>query len=88
MIPMNQYKSARTEADHIAGLMRAALIRAGLSEEDASRVRGLVTGNGRAYVEVGVLRVAAANTLLEALPLAGATHTNSGDAPTLRAKSF
>lgn len=88
MIPMDQYKSARTEADHIAGLMRAALIRAGLSEDDASRVRGLVTGNGRAYVEVGVLRVAAANTLLEALPLARVSHTNADDARTLPAESF
>ncbi|MGR8010375.1 hypothetical protein [Streptomyces hypolithicus] len=88
MIPMAQYKSARAEADHIAGLVRAALIRAGLSEDDASRVRGLVTGSGGAYVEVGTFRDGAAIKLLEALPPARVAPEDSDDCPKLPAESF
>ncbi|MEC4015160.1 hypothetical protein [Streptomyces sp. H27-D2] len=82
---MAQYKSAWAEADHFAGLIRAALIRAGLSEDDASRVRGLVTGTGCVYVELGTFRVGAATKLLEALPLARVAPENS-DGPKLPAQ--
>ncbi|RPK81424.1 hypothetical protein EES45_10875 [Streptomyces sp. ADI97-07] len=70
MIPMDQYKSARAEADHVAGLLRAALMRAGIPELERSRVRGLVTGSGRVYIEIGALRTGSAVKLCEALPLA------------------
>lgn len=50
---MDQYKSARAEAEHTAALLRAAMQRAGLPEHEAARVRVLVTGKGRAYVEIG-----------------------------------
>ncbi|MHC3815885.1 hypothetical protein [Streptomyces sp. DT9] len=83
MIPMDQYKSARTEADHVAGLLRAALVRAGIPELEASRVRGLVTGSGRAYIELGALRVGSAVKLCEALPLA-----RTSAPPVLPADSF
>lgn len=81
MIPMAQYKSTRAEADHVAGLIRAALIRAGLTEDDASQVRSRVTGSGRAYVELGAFRIGAATKLLEALPLARVAPENAGDLP-------
>lgn len=67
---MDQYKSARAEAEHTAALLRAALQRAGISEDQASRVRPLVTGKGRAYVEIGALPIGSAVKLLNALPLA------------------
>ncbi|MFJ6573880.1 hypothetical protein ACIQNU_41455 [Streptomyces sp. NPDC091292] len=66
---MDQYKAARAEADHLAALMRAALIRVGVPEAEVSRVRGFVTGSGRAYIELGALRVESAVRLREALPL-------------------
>lgn len=83
MIPMDQYKSARAEADHVAGLLRAALMRAGVPEGEAARVRGLVTGSGRAYIELGALRMGTAVKLCEALPLslASATSEPPTDAP-------
>lgn len=87
MIPMREYKSARAEAEHTAALLRAALMRAGISEEQASRVRALVTGKGRAYVEVGALPVGSAVKLLNALPLALAEGA-PGDGPTLPAEAF
>ncbi|MFG2650209.1 hypothetical protein [Streptomyces sp. NPDC048436] len=68
---MDQYKSARAEADHVAALLRFALMRAGVPEGEAARVRGVVTGSGRAYVELGALRMGSAVKLCEALPLAG-----------------
>ena len=34
MIPMDQYKSARAEAEHIAALLRVALTYAGVPESD------------------------------------------------------
>lgn len=70
MIPMAEYKSARAEAEHTAALLRAALKRAGVPEEESARVRALVTGKGRAYVEIGALPVGSAVKLLNALPLA------------------
>jgi hypothetical protein len=70
MIPMAEYKSARAEADHTAALLRAALMRAGVPEREAARVRGLVTGSGRAYIELGALHISNAVKLCEALPLA------------------
>ncbi|UQA95083.1 hypothetical protein [Streptomyces halobius] len=85
---MAQYKSARAEVDHIAALVRAALIRAGLSEDDVSQVRGRVTGNGRAFVDVGALRVGAAAKLLEALPPARVSPEKADDGPRLPAESF
>ncbi|MEV3855975.1 hypothetical protein AB0J38_16825 [Streptomyces sp. NPDC050095] len=86
MIPMEPYKSARAEADHIAALLRAALIRAGVSEAQASRIRPLVTGTGRAYVELGAFRMTDANKLLEALLLASAPKPD--DSSGLPAESF
>jgi hypothetical protein len=80
---MDQYKSARAEADHVAALLRAALVRAGVPEGEAARVRGLVTGSGRAYIELGALRMGSAVKLCEALPLARA-----GTTATLPAESF
>ena len=88
MMPMPQYKSARAEADHLAALLRAALTRAGLPDADVSRVRGLVTGSGRAYVEVGALRITTALTLLDALPPARDTAPNPDDGPRRPAESF
>lgn len=85
---MAQYKSARAEVEHIAALVRAALIRAGLSEDDVSQVRGRVTGNGCAYVDMGVLRVGAATKFLEALPLARVGPENADEGPRLPAESF
>ncbi|MBC9727669.1 hypothetical protein [Streptomyces sp. TRM68367] len=70
MIPMDQYKSARAEAEHTAALLRAALQRAGIPEHQAARVRALVTSKGQAYVELGALPVGSAVKLLNALPLA------------------
>lgn len=70
MIPMAEYKGARSEAEHTAALLRAALTRAGISEREAARVRALVTGKGRAYVEIGALPVGSVVKLLNALPLA------------------
>jgi hypothetical protein len=67
---MAQYKSARAEAEHTAALLRAALQRAGVTEDEAARVRALITGKGRAYVEIGALPVGSAVKLLNALPLA------------------
>ena len=88
MIPMPQYKRARTEADHLAAPLRAALTRAGLPDTEASRVRGLVTGSGRAYVEVGALHIATARKLLDALPPARPAAPNPDDSPRLPAESF
>lgn len=70
MIPIDQYKSARAEAEHTAALLRAALQRAGIPEREAARLRPLVTSKGRAYVEIGALPIASAVKLLNALPLA------------------
>ncbi|MFD9486560.1 hypothetical protein [Streptomyces sp. NPDC059991] len=67
---MGQYKSALAEAEHTVALLRAALQRAGVPEHEVSRVRALVTGKGRAYVEIGALPVGSAVALLNALPLA------------------
>lgn len=69
MIPMARYKSARAEAEHIAALLRAALMRVGIPETQVSRVRPLVTATGRAYVELGAFRIGDAGRLLDALPL-------------------
>ncbi|MFR0353745.1 hypothetical protein [Streptomyces sediminimaris] len=69
---MDQYKSARAEAEHVAGLLRAALTRAGVPEAEAARVRPLVTSTGRAYVELGAFRVGTASKLLDDLPLSTA----------------
>ncbi|MER6524059.1 hypothetical protein [Streptomyces sp. NPDC001508] len=68
MIPMDQYKSARAEAEHTTALLRAALQRAGLPAHEAARVRALVTGKGRAYAEIGALPIDSAVKLLNALP--------------------
>lgn len=68
MIPMSQYKSALAEAEHTAALLRAALQRAGVPEHEVSRVRALVAGKGRAYVEIGALPIGSAVALLNALP--------------------
>ncbi|GAA2450159.1 hypothetical protein GCM10010388_44400 [Streptomyces mauvecolor] len=68
MISMEQYKSSLAEADHVADLLRAALMGAGVPEEEVVRVRALVTGSGRAYVELGALRTTSAVKLCEALP--------------------
>ncbi|MCX4585299.1 hypothetical protein [Streptomyces sp. NBC_01481] len=69
---MAQYKGSRAEAEHTAALLRAALMRAGIPEGGAAQVRALVTGKGRAYVEVGALPLGSAvkllNALSEALP--------------------
>ncbi|WP_149180231.1 hypothetical protein [Streptomyces sp. TRM49041] len=67
---MDQYKSARAEAEHTAALLRAALRRAGIPEYEAARVHPMVTRNGRAYVEIGALSIGSAAKLLNALPLA------------------
>ncbi|MFG2894993.1 hypothetical protein [Streptomyces sp. NPDC048248] len=69
MIPMKDYKSARAEAEHVAALLRAALQRAGVPETAVSSIRPLVSGTGRAYVEMGALRLGDATRLLDALPL-------------------
>ncbi|MFI1105624.1 hypothetical protein [Streptomyces melanogenes] len=69
---MEQYKSTLAEAEHIAALLRVALARAGVTEAQAARVRPLVTGAGRGYVELGALHVKDAHRLLDALgPAAG-----------------
>lgn len=74
MISMEQYRSALAEAEHTAALLRAALRRTGVPEQEVSRVRGLVTGRGRGYVEIGALSVGSAAVLLDALaPVAGAS---------------
>ncbi|GGJ55412.1 hypothetical protein GCM10010121_077520 [Streptomyces brasiliensis] len=86
MIPMTQYKSARAEAEHTAALLRAALQRVGLPEEETARVRALVTGRGRAYVEVGALPLGSAVKLLNALPLA-LVMDRADDAPGLPAEA-
>ncbi|WHM38071.1 hypothetical protein [Streptomyces sp. BPTC-684] len=67
MISMENYKSTLAEAEHIAAVLRAALARAGIAENQAARVRPLVTGAGRGYVELGALRVGDAHRLLDAL---------------------
>jgi len=82
VIPMVRYKSARAEAEHTAALLRAALIRAGIPEGETARVRALVTGQGRAYVEVGALPVGSAVKLLQSLPLALVTDV-ADDGPAL-----
>ncbi|GAA0600157.1 hypothetical protein [Streptomyces crystallinus] len=69
MIPRDEYKSALAEAEHTAALLRAALQRVGVPEQEVSRVRALVTGRGRAYVEIGALPVGSAVALLDALPV-------------------
>jgi hypothetical protein len=84
---MDRYKSARAEAEHTAALLRAALTRAGVPEETAGRVRALVTGKGRAYVEVGALPLESAVKLLNALPLA-LPPGGTDDGPTLPAEAF
>lgn len=82
MIPMEQYKSALAEAEHIAALLRAALARAGIAEAQAARVRPLVTGPGRGYVELGALHVKDAHRLLDALhPGAGRPAGDYSPAP-------
>lgn len=81
MIPLDRYKGARAEADHLAALLRAALIRAGVSDAEASQVRPRVLGSGRACIEVGALRLGSAVKLLDALPLAVA---DMGPQPALR----
>ena len=64
---MEQYKSTLAEAEHIAALLRVALARAGVAEAQAARVRPLVTGAGRGYVELGALYLKDAHRLLDAL---------------------
>ncbi|MFD9563172.1 hypothetical protein [Streptomyces sp. NPDC059994] len=80
---MDVYKRAWAEADHVADLLRAALVRVGVPEAEAARVRGLVTGSGCAYVELGALRMGSAVKLCEALPLARHSAT-----PVLPADAF
>ncbi|MFF0595420.1 hypothetical protein [Streptomyces antibioticus] len=70
MIPMAEDKGTRPEAEHTAALLRAALTRAGIPAEEVARVRALVSGRGRAYVEIGALPVGSAAKLLNGLPLA------------------
>lgn len=70
MISMDAYKNTRAEADHVAALVRAALLCTGVPEAEARRVRARVTATGRAQVELGALRLNAAMKLLEGLPLA------------------
>ncbi|WP_189184057.1 hypothetical protein [Streptomyces albiflavescens] len=84
---MAQYKSARAEAEHTAALLRAALIRAGIPGNDAVRVCALVSGKGRAYVEVGTFPLSSVVKLLNALPLALVTDDHE-DGPTLPAEAF
>lgn len=67
MISMGQYKGSLAEADRVADLLRDALVRAGVPEEEAVRVRSLVTGAGRGCVELGPLHTASAAKLCEAL---------------------
>jgi hypothetical protein len=83
---MAQHKGSRAEADHTAALLRAALMRAGIPE-DAARVRALVTGTGRAYVEVGALPISSAVKLLNALPVALPDDDTDGG-PALPAEAF
>ncbi|MGW3872793.1 hypothetical protein ACWEC4_21780 [Streptomyces sp. NPDC005055] len=77
MSSVEEYKSVRAEADHLAALLRAALVRAGVPESETAKVRALVTAKGRAYVQVGVLRLPDANRLLEVLPLSQLTSDGS-----------
>lgn len=65
---MDQYKSARAEAEHTAALLRAALRRAGIPEHEAARVRPMVKRIELAYVEIGALSVGSAGKLLNTLP--------------------
>ncbi|GAA2933835.1 hypothetical protein [Streptomyces enissocaesilis] len=67
MIPMEQCKSARANAEHLAALLRSALRRAGIPDDEAGKVRPLVTATGRAYVQFGALPLRDAVKLLEAL---------------------
>ncbi len=85
MISMDQYKSARAEAEHTAALLRAALRRAGIPGDETARVRALVTGRGRAYVEIGALPVGSAVQLLNALPLT-LVRSDVGNSPVLPAE--
>ncbi len=70
MTSLDQHKSTRAEADHLAALLREALLRAGVPEVEASKVRALVVHSGRAFIHLGALRIGSATKLLEALPLA------------------
>ncbi|WP_199546232.1 hypothetical protein [Streptomyces sp. N35] len=63
------YKSTRAEAEHLATQLRAALISAGMAAEDVRQIRARVAASGRAYVDLGALRISAAEKLLQALPL-------------------
>lgn len=65
---MDQYESAKAEADHLAELMRAALTRAGVPGRQVQHVRGRVGRSGLGYVEFGALRVCDVVRLLDALP--------------------
>ncbi|RFU82882.1 hypothetical protein DY218_30550 [Streptomyces triticagri] len=85
MIPLHQYKSARAEADHLAGLIQAALLRAGVPEAEVSQVRALVARSGRAYIKFGALKIGSATKLLEALPL---SEVQSVPSPELPADAF
>ncbi|MFF2811710.1 hypothetical protein ACFVT2_31975 [Streptomyces sp. NPDC058000] len=87
MIPMAQYKSARAEAEHSAALLRAALVRAGIPEAEAVRVRPLVTATGRAYVELGAFRLGDVGKLLDVLPV-GPGVAGGADSSILTTESF
>ncbi|MBT2489818.1 hypothetical protein J7E96_15105 [Streptomyces sp. ISL-96] len=87
MIPMEQYKSARADAEHLTTLLRSALTRAGISDDEAGKVRPLVTATGRAYVQFGALQLRDAVKLLEALALSR-TAPRSAEGPTLPAEAF
>lgn len=69
MISVAAHKSTRAEAEHVAALLRAALVSAGVAEKDVQHIHAQVTASGRAYVELGSLRLSAAEKLLRALPL-------------------
>ncbi|MCL7490104.1 hypothetical protein M8I34_01305 [Streptomyces sp. MCA2] len=86
-MPMAGYKSARAEAEHIAALLRAALMRAGIPETQVAQVRPQVTAAGRAYVHLGAFRIGDAGKLLDALPL-DTRPTDDADGPTLTTESF
>lgn len=79
MIPMDQYKSARVEAEHAAALLWAALQRAGFSEDQAARVRPLVTGQGTRVRGIGALPIGSAVKLSTREPIrTGAFSTPAG----------
>lgn len=66
---MEEYKSTRAEAEHTAALLRAALKRVGISDDEVAKVRPVVTATGRAYVHFGAFQLRDAAAVLEALSL-------------------